>query len=224
MAALIASKSAHLSKLLEKLAFSHLRAVSAAPSITRSFNNSAQLREREYDDDHDGDVDCRPHDSEDAALSHRRAGHVASFPGFFSDVFDPFGTTRSLSQVMNMMDQMLDNPFTAASRGGFSGNLRRGWDARENNDALYLRVDMPGLGKENVKVWAEQNTLVIKGEGEKETGEDDTGRKYGGRIDLPTEHYKMDQIKAEMKNGVLKVVVPKVKAEERRDVFEVKIQ
>ncbi|KAJ3700463.1 hypothetical protein LUZ61_004168 [Rhynchospora tenuis] len=219
MAALIASKRAHLSKLVEKLAFSHLRPVSAAPWITRSFNNSAQLRE--YDDD--VDVDRRHHDGEDAALYRCRGGDVASFPGFFSDVFDPFGTTRSLSQVLNMMDQMLDNPFTAASRGGY-GNLRRGWDAREDNDALYLRVDMPGLGKENVKVWAEQNTLVIKGEGEKESAEDETGRKYSGRIDLPTEYYKMDQIKAEMKNGVLKVVVPKVKAEERRDVFEVKIQ
>lgn len=125
--------------------------------------------------------------------------------------------------MLNMMDQMLDNPFTAASRAGF-GNLRRGWDAREDNDAIYLRVDMPGLGKEHVKVWAEQNTLVIKGEGEKEPGEDEPSRKYGGRIDLPFEYYRMDQIKAEMKNGVLKVVVPKVKTEERKDVFEVNIQ
>jgi HSP20 family protein len=140
-----------------------------------------------------------------------------------TDMFDPFNTTRSLSQVLNMMDQMLDNPFTAASRAGF-GNPRRGWDAKEDNDALYLRIDMPGLGKEHVQVRAEQNTLVIKGESEKGPSEDEPGRKYGSRIDLPAEYYKMDQIKAEMKNGVLKVVVPKVKAEERKDVFEVKIQ
>nr|AEI61933.1 putative small heat shock protein [Triticum aestivum] len=35
--------------------------------------------------------------------------------------------------------------------------------------------------------------------------------------------YRMDQIKAEMKNGVLRVVVPKVKEEERKDVFEVNV-
>ncbi|XP_078172923.1 mitochondrion-localized small heat shock protein 23.6 isoform X2 [Carex rostrata] len=219
MAALIASRRAHLSKLLEKLASSPLRPVLAAPSITRSFNTNAQLRE--YDED--GHVDHRRHDGQDASLSRRRGSDATSFPSLFSDVFDPFNTTRSLSQVLNMMDQMFDNPFTAASRAGF-GNPKRGWDAREDNDAIYLRVDMPGLGKEHVKVWAEQNTLVIKGEGEKEPGEDEPSRKYGGRIDLPVEYCRMDQIKAEMKNGVLKVVVPKVKAEERKDVFEVNIQ
>lgn len=80
MAALIASRRAHLSKLLEKLALSPLRPVSAAPSITRSFNTSAQLREY----DNDGDVDRRRHDGEDAALSRRRGDDAASFPGFFS--------------------------------------------------------------------------------------------------------------------------------------------
>jgi HSP20 family protein len=34
----------------------------------------------------------------------------------------------------------------------------------------------------------------------------------------------MDQIKAEMKNGVLMVTVPKIKDEERKDVFEIKIE
>ena len=34
----------------------------------------------------------------------------------------------------------------------------------------------------------------------------------------------MDKIKAEMKNGVLRVTVPKVKEEERKDVFQVKIE
>ncbi|RRT62666.1 hypothetical protein B296_00043283 [Ensete ventricosum] len=86
---------------------------------------------------------------------------------------------------------------------------------------------MPGLGKEQVKVWAEHNTLIIKGEGDKEAGEEgeeSVGRRYSSRIDLPPESYRMDQIRAEMKNGVLKVVVPKVKEEERKDVFQVKIE
>lgn len=122
-----------------------------------------------------------------------------------------------------MMDQMLDNPFAAASRGA-SGGFRRAWEAREDGDALHLRIDMPGLGKEHVKVWAEQNTLIIKGEGEKESDEEESGRKFSSRIDLPPEAYKIDQIRAEMKNGVLRVVVPKVKEEERRDVYQVKVE
>ncbi|KAK9292815.1 hypothetical protein L1049_020795 [Liquidambar formosana] len=34
-----------------------------------------------------------------------------STPNFFSDVFDPFSPTRSLSQVLNMIDQFMENQF-----------------------------------------------------------------------------------------------------------------
>lgn len=88
---------------------------------------------------------------------------------------------------------------------------------------------MPGLGKEEVRVKVEQNTLVIKGESrEEEEGEEEEEeidrRRYSSRIDLPPSWYKIEDIKAEMKNGVLKVMVPKVKGEERQDLFVVPIQ
>lgn len=84
---------------------------------------------------------------------------------------------------------------------------------------------MPGLGKEDVKLSVQQSTLVIRAEAEKEAGdEEENGPKYSSRIELPEKLYKMDQIKAEMKNGVLKIMVPKVKEKERADVFHVKIE
>lgn len=74
---------------------------------------------------------------------------------------------------------------------------------------------------------AEQNSLVIKGEGEKEPGEEEgaaaAAPRYSGRVELAGDVYRMDQIRAEMKNGVLRVVVPKVKEEQRRDVFQVNV-
>ncbi|WVZ73575.1 hypothetical protein U9M48_021863 [Paspalum notatum var. saurae] len=136
------------------------------------------------------------------------------------DVFrDPF-SAPSLGRLLSMMDDF------AAVAPGRGGAVRRGWNAKEDEEALHLRVDMPGLGKEHVKVWAEQNSLLIKGEGEKEDGEDETGLppRYSGRIELTPDVYRMDKIKAEMKNGVLKVVVPKVKEEKRKDVFQVNIE
>lgn len=117
----------------------------------------------------------------------------------------------------------MENPFVSASRG-VGGGLRRGWDAKETDDALHLRVDMPGLGKEDVRVSVEQNTLIIKGEGGKEEGEEESGRRYTSRIDLPEKLYRTDQIKAEMKNGVLKVLVPKVKEDERSDVLHINVE
>lgn len=136
----------------------------------------------------------------------------------FVDSLFPFLAPTSLSQVLNLVDQM-------ALRPGLS-NTRRGWDAKETDDALHLRVDMPGLGKEDVKVSVEQNTLIIKGEGAKEMNEeeDEELKRYSSRIELPDKVFKTDEIKAEMKNGVLKVVVPKMKEEERKDVFHIKVE
>ncbi|XP_078441117.1 23.6 kDa heat shock protein, mitochondrial-like [Wolffia australiana] len=184
-------------------------------AASRMFTNSTALREV----------------SEDEMIedSGRRSGELRrgnrdSFPGLFSDIFDPFSPNRSLSQVLNVMDQMLESPMVAASRGlGMTGGARRRWDAKEDADALYLRMDMPGLGKEHVKVSLEQNTLVIKGEGEPEDGDADAAPRYSSRVDLPSETYRLDQVKAEMKNGVLRVVVPKLKEAERKDVKQIQI-
>jgi HSP20 family protein len=71
-----------------------------------------------------------------------------------------------------MVDQLMDNPFLSATRGIVAGGVRRGWDAKETEDALHLRIDMPGLSKEDVKIFVEQNTLTIKGEGAKESEEE----------------------------------------------------
>nr|WLR90807.1 HSP23.6-MITO [Selenicereus monacanthus]WLR90815.1 HSP23.5 [Selenicereus monacanthus] len=189
--------------------FRPVRSLAAAPSFTRSFNTNTQMV-RADDDERD--------ERSDRAVTRRR-----EFPGFFSDVFDPFSPTRSVSQLMNLMDQFMENPFLSATRGMGAGAMRRGWNVCEDENALHLKVDMPGLGKDDVKVSVEENTLIIKGEGLKES-EDEELRRYSTRIDLTPNAYKIDEIKAEMKNGVLRVSVPKLKEEERRDAFQVQVE
>ncbi|XAR70452.1 hypothetical protein NMG60_11027305 [Bertholletia excelsa] len=213
MASFLALRGATASALFNRL-LNPARSASSVPSVVRSFNTNSQMT-RYDDDDRSLDVDRIP----ERSVSRRRD----SVPSFFSDVFDPFSPPRSVSQMLNLMDQFMENPFLAASRG-MGGGPRRGWNVREDNDALYLRIDMPGLDKDNVKVSVEQNTLIIRGEGEKESEEDEYGPRYSSRIDLPQNLYKIDQIKAEMKNGVLKVVVPKVKEEERNDVVQIRVE
>lgn len=142
----------------------------------------------------------------------------------YTDAFDPLFPKRSLSQVLNLMDQFLDNPFLpAASRGAGASIARRGFDVKEDENGLFICMDMPGLSKEDVKVIVEQNTLVIKGEESKE-GDGSGRRRYSSRLELPSNLYKLDGIKGEMKNGVLKLMVPKVKEEEMKNVHEVKIE
>ncbi|XVF13367.1 hypothetical protein REPUB_Repub08aG0202400 [Reevesia pubescens] len=212
MASSIALRRVPVSILFSKLVnLSPLRTISVAttPSVSRSFNTNAQVTNFN-DKDRSVDVERRS----DRSVSRRRDDS----PGFLSDVFDPFYPTRSLSQVLNLMDQFMDHPFLSSP----NVSSRRGWDVREDNNALYLRIEMPGLSKEDVNISVDQNTLIIQGEGGKE--DEESGRRYSSRLDLPPSLYKVDEIKAEMKNGVLKVVVPKVKEEERKDMYQVTVE
>ncbi|KAK4482537.1 hypothetical protein RD792_009696 [Penstemon davidsonii] len=199
---------------------SHARTASVAPaSLTRrSFNTNTEMTNFRDDVDRSVDIDRRS----DTSISPRRS---ESLPTFFSDAFDPLLPTRSLNQIMNMMDQFMENPFMSRGRRGTTGiGSTRGWDVREDENALYLRVEMPGLDKDQVKITVEQNTLVIRGEGDKESEDDAYGRRYSSRLDFPPNLYKIEGVKAEMKNGVLKIVVPKVKDEEKKDVFQVSVE
>ncbi|CAN1265368.1 Heat shock 22 kDa protein, mitochondrial [Linum perenne] len=206
------ASSLALKKLLSSSLLSTV-ASGVAPSASRLFNTNAV---REYDGD---DGDERQLDVDRRSRSPYSRGRDE----FFSDVFDPFSPTRSLSQVLNLMDQLMESPFSGPARST-GATLRRGWDARETEEELQLKVDMPGLSKEDVKVSVEQNTLVIRGEGVKESEEESSRRRYSSRIDLPEKMYRTDQVKAEMKNGVLKVILPKVKEEERQDVVHVSVE
>lgn len=55
------------------------------------------------------------------------------------------------------------------------------WDAKEDKDSLYLRIDIFGLRKEDVKVSEKEEN---KGEGKKES-ENEESRRFSTRIDMP---------------------------------------
>ncbi|KAF7095119.1 hypothetical protein CFC21_097352 [Triticum aestivum] len=142
---------------------------------------------------------------------------------FSQDVLDPLGALTSMARLLSLMEDVAAQ--TGLSTAGAS-RLGR-WVAKEDDDAVYLKVPMPGLTKEHVKVRADKNILVVEGEGEKQPwdGDDDSAvPRYNRRIEMPADAYKLDKIKAEMKNGVLWVTLLKVKEEERKDVFHVKVE
>ncbi|GER45298.1 heat-shock protein [Striga asiatica] len=136
----------------------------------------------------------------------------------FSDIFGPYLKRNSLNKILKL-DEFVKSP--ARSR-----MILRNWDARETADWIQLRMDMPGLGKEDIKVSVEQNTVTIEGKKKEcqEDEEDGGGRRYtySSVIDLQERMYNTSGIKAEMKKGVLKVFVPKI--EQRTDVFHVNVE
>ncbi|KDP25789.1 hypothetical protein JCGZ_22511 [Jatropha curcas] len=101
----------------------------------------------------------------------------------------------------------------------FSGSTAL-MDWLETPSAHIFKVNVPGYSKEEIKVQVEEgNILQIKTEVGKEeshgndtvwhVAERGTGKKnFSREIELP-ENVKVDNIKAQVENGVLTIIVPK---------------
>lgn len=89
-------------------------------------------------------------------------------------------------------------------------------DISEDKDNFFLKLDLPGVPKEEVKISYNNGQLCISGERKQEKEEKDktyhrverTYGKYYRSFTLPKE-IKVNDISAEFKDGQLSVVIPK---------------
>ncbi len=78
-------------------------------------------------------------------------------------------------------------------------------DTQEDKERVYVTAEIPGVDKEDVKLRAKQDQLVIS--------VDSNGRQFFKRVDLPTP-VEPETTNATYKNGVLDVVVDKADTED----------
>ena len=94
----------------------------------------------------------------------------------------------------------------------------------EDESRYRLRFEVPGLGKDDVRVAVEDGVLAIEGE-KREHGEEGgewwSASGYHASLLLPNDA-RADGITAEVKDGVLYVTVPRT-GERKRNVTEVKV-
>ncbi|KAM1303734.1 hypothetical protein ACFX2F_021505 [Malus domestica] len=137
-------------------------------------------------------------------------------------LWDRFPTARTVQQMMETMERMMEDPL--AYSGGYTpplpreaevyGRGRTPWEIKEGESDYKMRFDMPGMTKEDVKVWVEDKMLVVKAEKaakKTENGVVWSAKSYGryrSRIALP-ENIQFEEIKAEVKDGVLYITIPK---------------
>lgn len=86
-------------------------------------------------------------------------------------------------------------------------------DILETQDAVVLKLDMPGVSKEHVDITVDKGKLTITGECDPEEGGTPVYREtwigdYRREFSLP-EDVDPDRISAAMKSGVLTVTLPK---------------
>ncbi|KAJ6392545.1 hypothetical protein OIU84_026848 [Salix udensis] len=101
------------------------------------------------------------------------------------------------------------------------------YDLKDEFDAIYARVDLPGVSKEGVKMWVKDDSIHVRGQEVKKVSlysKEEEPRKYSFEIDLPENEYRAEDIRAVMESGVLRVLVPKIKPEEIADAFVINIE
>jgi HSP20 family protein len=89
-------------------------------------------------------------------------------------------------------------------------------DITETNGEILVKAELPGMTKEDVDIEIEGNVLTLKGEKKEEKEETEKEHYlyeciYGAfqrSFTLPTA-VKEDQVKAEFKEGVLRITLPK---------------
>jgi HSP20 family protein len=126
------------------------------------------------------------------------------------------------ADVMNMqreINKMFDNFFHGGTvdDGSFGTSL---WtpavDVAEHQDAYQVKVELPGVSKDDVKVTMQDNILTIRGEKKQEKESKSSNyhrveRSYGSfqrYFTLPTS-VKHDKIEASYKDGILTIALPK---------------
>ena len=143
---------------------------------------------------------------------------LATFPS------DMFSLQKEMNRVFDSFFRGVDEPSL----------LNSSWvpavDVAEENEAYVVKVELPGVNKDDVKITLESNILTI--EGEKKAENEVKGknyyraeRSYGSfqrSFTLPAS-VKNDKIDAVYKDGILTVSLPKVEEAKPKQI-EVKMK
>ena len=134
---------------------------------------------------------------------------------------------RNLFNLHNQMEKVFSDLF--ASHDGETDMEETSWmptvDISETENGFEIRAELPGVSEKDVNVSVTDNLLTIKGEKHQEEETDGKDyhrveRRYGSfqrSFTLPR-HIETDAIKAEFKDGVLTLGIPKAEAAKPTEV------
>jgi HSP20 family protein len=112
-----------------------------------------------------------------------------------------------LSTLQEEIDRLFESPLT-----GWAPAL----DVHEDKDSFSVRVELPGMKREDIEVSLHDGALVITGERKSEKVAEDTEihrqerfyGKFSRALTLPAA-VAGDKVKAQYKDGILTVTLPK---------------
>ncbi|MHC4844095.1 MAG: Hsp20/alpha crystallin family protein [Planctomycetota bacterium] len=135
---------------------------------------------------------------------------------------------RQMTSLQNRMNRIFNDPFFRSERTD-DGLTLENWnpvvDIYDNDDSVVIKADLPGLSKDDITIDLENQTLTVKGERslENEVKEENYYRrerafgKFHRAFTVPAE-VNPDQIKANFKDGVLKIEIPKPEEQQPKQI------
>jgi len=129
---------------------------------------------------------------------------------------------RDMRRGFDLMNTLL-NSMEAAPEEGVMNDFVPSVNTREDEKSYVIELDLPGIKKEDIEITTEDNVLTISGERKRkeEVQEEDYYKMesvygtFSRSFTLP-EKVDVEKIKAEAKDGVLEVVIPKVEEKEKQ--------
>jgi len=133
---------------------------------------------------------------------------------------------RDLIGIQDEVNRLFDGFFTRSPlRGDIAPAFTPAVDIEETADEFVVMADVPGMSQKDVKVSLMGDVLTIRGERKQESDRSDSGmhrieRVYGSfersfRLGTPVRN---DKVRAQYRDGVLEVHVPKAEEAKLREI------
>ena len=129
--------------------------------------------------------------------------------------WNPFVELDEMQQRLNRL--LADRPVKGTDTG--FADFMPAVDIQETDAEFVVKADLPDVKKEDIKIHLQDGVLAIEGERQKE--KEETGKRFHKverqfgrfvrRFELPTD-IAAEKVRAEFKDGVLNVVLPKAPA------------
>jgi len=135
---------------------------------------------------------------------------------------------REMSTLQNRINILFNEPFFRSGREDdeFSmGSWYPAVDMFENDDKIVIKAELPGVDKKDISVDVKDRVLTLSGERnyDHEVKEEKYYRreracgKFKRAFNLPAD-VDPDRIKADFKDGLLKVEMPKLEAQKPKQI------
>jgi HSP20 family protein len=156
------------------------------------------------------------------------------FPNLWSSERIGRHPVREMMHMQRRLDQMFDDIYSGTFPNlmqptqdllGFEEEFSPPCDINETDSHYLMTFDLPGVKKDEIKIEARDNQLVVSGERKKEHKEEAKGRinqeRYYGSFmrsfTLPSS-VDANKVEAHFENGELQIAIPKKEVAQRKQI------